>query len=232
MKYVDLIMVWNIQISNSLFPQMERILAVVLKEFSSHENITIDVHEKFVKITTPETSVTINNCTTAGRESVNGLLRRPGNRSATYAAPQRVNHPQSVPQHVIDPPKINSDPVITPLNKSDEHDSAPYSRNYAAPRQANNWRKPPTVATPKIHSDSIMSQLDPSSKPEKCNNGSINVVTFDQSKDLYCEFKHKFVLKQVGLGEVKVIGKADGSNIIPLTLEEETIARTMGFVLE
>lgn len=55
---------------------MERIDPIILRELSSEKNLDIDVHDNSVKITTPTTSITINNRT---KEVINGVYRSPKN---------------------------------------------------------------------------------------------------------------------------------------------------------
>lgn len=212
---------------------MERILAVVLKEFSSHENITIDVHENSVKIITSETSVTINNRT---KEVVSGFCRRPGYKSGNYVTPQRANQTTFSKSAQAAPNNLTTGdvPVVMGFTKTESVKQWP---KVAVPNDPEaRPAKGPKVSQlsqtngPKNSPHFGYSQNDRPTQ-QKYIHESLMVEVFDESKHLFLEVEHNFVVKEVSPGKIKVVGKAVGSEIVPLTSDEEITARDMGLVL-
>lgn len=63
--------------------------------------------------------------------------------------------------------------------------------------------------------------------------GQLSVVMYDETRQLYREPTHNFIVHQVSPGTIAVIGKIiEGeSKLFPLSEEEKTIARSIGLVI-
>ena len=123
---------------------------------------------------------------------------------------------------------ITSSNSITINNRSREPKNGMYRspRNKIFPNNKNHI----VVSSPVTN---ILSQKERSfslSSPHVTNKANLTVVVYDKSKYLYRELQHDFIVKQIQPGLIEVVGKLQGSEIIPLTPELHIIAHTMGLI--
>lgn len=70
-------------------------------------------------------------------------------------------------------------------------------------------------------------------QPTENQSGALSVVPFDESRGLFRDPVHNFIVRQVTPGSIAVIGKRQESDnsIIPLTPQDKVIAREIGLVI-
>jgi len=63
--------------------------------------------------------------------------------------------------------------------------------------------------------------------------GSMNVIAYDESRGLYLEPTHNFIVREITPGVIAVLGRLTepGNKIVPLTSQEESTARSIGLVI-
>ena len=68
-------------------------------------------------------------------------------------------------------------------------------------------------------------------QPSPKSNVSLNVVSFDDSRGLYRELTHNFILKQRSDGIIEVLGTYKDNEVAPLSLIEIGVAEALGLVV-
>jgi hypothetical protein len=186
---------------------MEQIVAVVLKELSSKDNVVIDVNDNSVKIANSTTSVTINNRT---RES-NGSYRRNEHRYTT--TPRIFNKPSPINKQY---PKVNSTDATLSSTESQLKSNSTISTESEK------------VVSTTLESTPISSN---DKNQIKVVEKLLDVVKFNESEGLFREREHNFIVKQLCPGAIEVVGRYDDSKIVPLTSEEKVIAGEIGLII-
>lgn len=197
---------------------MDRVIALVLKELSfKHEDVSINVHENFVKIFTEANSITINN-----------LTRPPPLVSGMYLPRSRqINFTKS--NHETDSiPNISNESSEAPNVSDDSSESSnEIQENYDHPVNTNQSQLPSNYDKIGVKSHDRMT-ADPS---HASIIGTFNVEDYDISKGIYRELDHGFIVKRILPNIIKAIGKLDGIKIRPLNYEECILAINMGLVI-
>lgn len=92
--------------------------------------------------------------------------------------------------------------------------------------------------TPKVISKEVLQETlsleEKLSQSQDVQVEQVNVTPYDESKGLFREINHGFIVREASSGVVIVVGKLEEgtNNIVPLNEQEISIAKKIGFVIE